>query len=235
MQLRNRKINASAKHQLKILHLNKQYFENENTVDQYNEQNQNSCSYIDPKIVGCANLYDSKGSINLRIFLKNIFLAFMLFSIYASLFTYSLQVNYNTTLNNSNIQKFEVALTKPDYNKINTQGLKIVSIIFSTNNIKTKYYISKNIKNLYKSLVRLDYENCMMMPVYPKWLMKLSNYTNSSMIKLDEYMWMKNGNVSNTYSLLKYGMHNPYNYVSININRNESILNPNFYPYLIVL
>jgi hypothetical protein len=228
MQLRNRKVNSLAKHQLKVLHLNKEYFKNEN--------DSNYCSYIDPKITGCNDLYDSDSSINLQIFLKNIFLGVMLFSIYATIFTHSLQKDINFTVNNSSISKFELSLIKPDYNKNNLERLKIVSMVFSTNNIKTKYIMSKNIKNIYKSLVKLEGENHDLSKVYPKWIYFLNKYTNTSMFKLDEYFWMKNNSVINTYSLLNYSSNNPYNFVSININRNQTInYNNSFYPYLIVL
>ena len=231
MQLRNRKINSGAKHQLKILHLNKQYFENE----QHSSRPSNYCSYIDPTIVGCNDEYDNNNSINLQIFLKNIFFCVMAFSMYAMIFTSLLHAGGYNTSNNSYINKYELALNKPNYNKNNLEGLKIVSMVFSTNNIKTKFIISKNIKNLYKSLVKLDNNQHDMTSIYPNWISFLFNYTNTSMFKLDEYIWMKNGSINNSYSLLKYNMHNPYNYVSININRNESIYNTNFYPYLIIL
>ena len=228
MQLRNRTVNNLSKHQLKILHLNKQYFENEHEPKY--------CSYIDPRLTGCNDLYDSDNSINLQIFLKNIFLGIMLFSIYATIFTYSLQKGSNYTVNHLNISKYEVSLIKPDYNKINLERLKIVSMVFSTNNIKTKYIMSKNIKNIYKSLVKFVDENHDMSQVYPKWISFLNKYTNTSMFKLDEFFWMKNGSVINTYSLLNHSSNNPYNFVSININRNQSIYyNNSFYPYLIVL
>jgi hypothetical protein len=228
MQLRNRKVNSLSKHQIKVLHVNKEYFKN--------EHDSNYCSYIDPKLTGCNDLYDSDTSLNLQIFLKNIFLGVMLFSIYATIFTYSLQKGSNYTYNNSSISKFELSLTKPDYNKNNLERLKIVSMVFSTNNIKTKYILSKNIKNIYKSLVKLEGDNHDMSKVYPKWISFLNKYTNTSMFKLDEYFWMKNNSVINTYSLLNYSLNNPYNFVSININRNQTInYNNSFYPYIIVL
>ena len=160
----------------------------------------------------------------------------MLFSIYATIFTHSLQKDINFTVNNSSISKFELSLIKPDYNKNNLERLKIVSMVFSTNNIKTKYILSKNIKNIYKSLVKLEGDNHDMSKVYPKWISFLNKYTNTSMFKLDEYFWMKNNSVINTYSLLNYSLNNPYNFVSININRNQTInYNNSFYPYIIVL
>jgi hypothetical protein len=234
MQLRNRKINSSSKHQLKNLYLNKQYFQND-LSDTTIEQISNSCSYIDPNIVGCKKVYDSDTSINLQIFLKNIFFGIMLFSMYASIFTYSLHSNNYNTLNTTTMHKYELVPTKPDYYKINAEGLKIVSVVFSSNNIKTKYILSKNIKNLFNSLVKLDKENHDIPSVYQNWLSHMYKFTNSSMFKLDEYIWMKNGNVSNSFSTLKYATYNPQNYVGITIHRNESIHNTILHPYLIVL
>ena len=231
MQLRNRKINSSSKHHLKILHLNKQYFD----YNQQSSDDSNNYSYIDPELAGCNDIYDSETSINLQIFLKNIFLFIMLFSMYAVVFIGSLQVNNNNTTYGYNTTKSELALVNFDYTKNNIEGLKIVSIVFSTNNIKTKLQISKNIKHLYKSLIKLDSYNHDVTRIYPKWVSFLLNYTNSSMFKLDDYVWFKNGSITNSYSLLKYKLYNPHNYVSININRNESIYNKNYYPYLMVL
>lgn len=230
MQLRNRKIHSSSKHNLKILHLNKQYFD----YNQQSSENSNNYSYIDPKLAKCNDIFDSETSINLQIFLKNIFLFIMFFSMYAVVFVGSLQLNNNTTFA-SNVSKSELAIINFDYNKNNIEGLKIVSIVFSTNNIKTKLQIGKNIKHLYKSLIKLDNYNHDVIKIYPKWVSFLLNYTNSSMFKLDDYIWFKNGSITNSYSLLKYSSYNPNNYVSININRNQSIYNKNYYPYLIVL
>ncbi len=231
MQLRNRKIHSYSKHQLKILHLNKKYFD-------YNEkssENSNDYSYIDPQLAGCNDIYDSDTSINLQIFLKNIFLFIMLFSMYAVVLVGSLQVTNNNTTYGSNTTKSELAHINIDYNKNNIEGLKIVSMVFSTNNIKMKLQISKNLKYFYKSLIKLDDYNHDVSRIYPKWVSFLLNNTNSSMLKLDDYVWYKNGTITNSYSLLKYSLYNPHNYVSININRNESINNKNYYPYLIVV
>ena len=195
MQLRNRKISSSLKHQYKILQLNKQYFQNEYS----NEQSKYS-SYIDPVLAGCKDAYDDDNSINLQIFLKNIFLFIMMFSMYATIFTYSLYTpsNYaaNYSTNYSNISKFELVVTKPDYIKNNLDGLKIVSMVFSTNNIKTKLILQKNLKNIYKSLIRYYNQEPNVNTIYPKVLSYINNYTNTSMFKVEEYLWMKNGSIN---------------------------------------
>ena len=57
---------------------------------------------------------------------------------YAVVFIGSLQVNNNNTTYGYNTTKSELALVNFDYTKNNIEGLKIVSIVFYTNNIKTK-------------------------------------------------------------------------------------------------
>lgn len=226
MQLRNRKINTSGKHSNKILHLNKKYF------NSYDEQSEYS-TYIDPKLSRCSDLLDSPGSFHLQIFLKNLFLGVMLFSIYASFLTYSLNIKGNFQIQTRNDNN-PLILVTPDYNQKNLEGLKIVSIVFSTNNLKTKYKIRKNIKYLYNTLIKFDNNLHDMNTIYPKWISFLNNFTNSYMYKLDDYVWMNNGNITNPYSLFKYNVLNPNNFLIININRNESISNKTFYPNLIV-
>jgi len=229
MQLRNRKINTSSKHSNKILHLNKEYFNNFS----HDEKSEYS-TYVDPKLYKCEDILDSQGTIDLQIFLKNLFFGLMMFSIYISVLSYSLSIKSNFPIKMHNDNN-PIIFVKPDYNKNNVEGLKIISIVFSTNNIKTKHKISKNIKYIYEKLHKFDNNLNNIYISYPKWISFLNNYTNSYMYKLDDYFWMNNGTISNPYTLFKYNINNPNNFLSINIYRNESINNKTFYPNLIVL
>lgn len=229
MQLRNRKINTSRKHSNKILHLNKEYFNNSS----HDEKSEYS-TYVDPKLYKCGDILDSQGTIDLKIFLKNLFFGVMMFSIYVSFLSYSLSIKSNFAIQTRNDNN-PLILVKPDYNKNNVEGLKIVSIVFSTNNIKTKYKISKNIKYIYQKLLKFDNNLNDIHILYPKWIAFLNNYTNSYMYKLDDYFWMDNGTITNPYTLFKYNVNNPNNFLTINIYRNQSIDNKTFYPHLIVL
>jgi len=227
MELRNRKISSSAKHQNKTMFMNKQYFEN-------NIKPKGS-TYIDPDMVGCKNLYDSDTSINLQIFLRNIFISIMFCCIFTAISSSSSHLNNNLMYNYTNLNKYELVYIKPDYNVLNMQGLKIVSMVFSTNKITNKLLISKNLNNFYKLLIIMDNEHHNMSAIYPRWVNTIYNYTNSSMFKIDEYFWMENGNINNTHSLFRYKMYNPSNFITVNIVRNQTIYNKSFYPYLTVL
>jgi hypothetical protein len=224
MELRNRKIASLTKHQNKMMFMNKQYFENNN------DNKPKGCTYIDPDMVGCKNLYDSDTSINLIIFLRNIFIALMICSLTVALSDSSSSKNNYVTIN-----KYELVNIKPDYNLKNMQGLKIVSMIFSTNKIKNKLVISRNLNNFYKLLIEMDNNKQNMSIIYPKWLNIIHNYTNSSMFKIDEYFLMHNGNVSNTHSLFRYKTYKPRDFLTVNIIRNHTIYNRSFYPYLVVI
>jgi hypothetical protein len=232
MELRNRKIASLTKHQNKMMFMNKQHFENNN------DNKPKGCTYIDPDMVGCKNLIESDNSINLIIFLRNIFIALMICSLTVALSDSSSHKNNYVNINKNNyvnINKYELVNVKPDYNLKNMQGLKIVSMIFSTNKIKNKLVISRNLNNFYKLLVQMDNDTQNISVIYPKWLNIIQNYTNSSMLKIDEYFLMQNGNISNTHSLFRYNTYKPTDFLTVNIIRNHTIYNRSFYPYLIVI